>query len=135
MRPASSEESFTRTRPAVTIREATSADARALRRLAELDSAPPPAGRLLVAERDGRALATVPLDGGTAIADPFSHTAELITLLQLRVRQLQSGDGRTYERVGRGHRRIRGGLGRGTLSAGGAGAHPRLGLSAEPRRP
>lgn len=78
----------------VTIRMATSADAAALTRLAELDSARPPAAEaplMLLAEVDGELRAAVPLDGGRAIADPFRRTAELVAILSERARQLSPG--------------------------------------------
>jgi hypothetical protein len=78
---------------AVTVRLASGEDGRALHRLAQLDSAAPPAGPTLVAEVDGELVAAVPLGGGTPVADPFRHTAELVRLLKLRVAQL-NGDGR-----------------------------------------
>jgi hypothetical protein len=47
----------------LTIRAATPRDADALSRLAGLDARPRPAGRALLAERDGRAIAAVALSG------------------------------------------------------------------------
>lgn len=76
---------------ALTIRMAASADAAALSRLAQLDSAPslePVA--VLVAEVGGELRAALPLDGGRAIADPFQRTAELVAMLDERARQLQA---------------------------------------------
>lgn len=75
----------------LTIRMATPADAWALRRLAQLDSAPP--ARVvptLIAEIGGELHAAMPLDGGPAIADPFRRTAELVAVLATRARQLQA---------------------------------------------
>ena len=72
-----------------TIRMAVPADAAALGRLAQLDSAPPPERvPMLVAEVDGELRAALPLDGGRAIADPFRLTAELLALLAERAWQL-----------------------------------------------
>ena len=68
----------------VIIRVALGSDGAAIRRLAELDSAPVPAGDLLVAESDGALVAAhAPVTGAT-IADPFRHTAQVVELLQLR---------------------------------------------------
>src|SRR5215208_6671647 len=74
---------------AIMIRMAVSADAEALGRLAQLDSAPPPAPvPMLVAEVGGELRAALPFDGGPAIADPFQPTAELVAVLAERTRQL-----------------------------------------------
>ena len=68
----------------VIIRVALGSDGAAIRRLAELDSAPVPAGDLLVAESDGALVAAhAPVTGAT-IADPFRHTAHVVELLHLR---------------------------------------------------
>jgi hypothetical protein len=72
----------------VTLREASAADGDRLQLLAELDSAPVPSVPALIAEVDGRIRAALPLDGGTAIADPFHRGAELLELLRMRARQL-----------------------------------------------
>jgi hypothetical protein len=73
----------------LTIRMAVSADATALSRLAQLDSAPPPEPvPMLVAEEGGELRAALPVDGGRAIADPFQRTAELVAILAERARQL-----------------------------------------------
>jgi len=75
----------------LTIRMAAPADAPALRRLAQLDSAPPPEPvPSLVAEVGGELQAALSLDGGPAIANPFQRTAELVAMLAARVRQLQT---------------------------------------------
>ena len=68
----------------VTIRTATRGDADALHRLAALDSAPPLAGRVLLAEAGGVPLAAVSLESGTVTADPFQHSADAVRLLRLR---------------------------------------------------
>jgi hypothetical protein len=70
------------------IRRATPHDEPALRRLAALDSKRPPKGDALVAEIDGQIHAAIGLADGTAIADPFKNTAELVELLQMRAQQL-----------------------------------------------
>ena len=53
-----------------------------LRQLAELDSAPPIDGPVLVAEQDERAVAAISLDGMREIADPFVRTREVVALLR-----------------------------------------------------
>jgi hypothetical protein len=73
----------------VTIRMAVAADAEPLGRLAQLDSAPPPAPvPMLVAEVGGELRAALPFDGGPAIADPFRRTVDLVAILAARKRQL-----------------------------------------------
>ena len=74
--------------PKVTLRLAIPADARRLRTLAQLDSAPVPSGSMLIAEVDGRLRAALPLDGGAPIADPFRRSADLVELLRTRAAQL-----------------------------------------------
>ena len=72
----------------VTIRMAVPADATAISRLAQLDSAPPPERvRMLVAEVGDELCAALPLDGGRAIANPFRRTAGLVAILAERARQ------------------------------------------------
>ncbi len=77
----------------VTLRYAAAADAGALRRLAELDSATAPELPVLLAEVDGRLRAALPLDGGAPIADPFHRGLELIELLRTRATQLARAGG------------------------------------------
>jgi hypothetical protein len=73
----------------LTIRLAGPADAAALARLAELDSARPPGPvPMLMAEVGGELRAALPLDGERAIADPFRPTAALVAILAERARQL-----------------------------------------------
>jgi hypothetical protein len=66
----------------VSLRHATSADERTLERLAALDSTRLPAGPFLIAEVEGTAHAALSLSDGSAIADPFEPTAELVELLR-----------------------------------------------------
>ena len=76
----------------IVIRRADASDARALTRLAALDSAPAPlAGPdVLIAEASGRILAAV--QNGKAISDPFQPTAGLVELLHVRAAQLTSSE-------------------------------------------
>jgi hypothetical protein len=69
----------------ITIRPAYADDQLALERLAALDSADavPPAP-LLIVEVDGRLHAALSLNDGSAIADPFVRTADLLELLRTR---------------------------------------------------
>src|SRR4051794_1703279 len=74
----------------IVIRRADASDARALSRLAALDSAAAPlAGPdVLIAEVSGQIVAAV--HDGLAIADPFRPSAGLVELLHTRERQLSS---------------------------------------------
>ena len=73
----------------VLIRSARDSDARALARLAALDSSELPTGDLLVAEADGELVAALSLDTGERIADPFRPTADVVALLRLRAARLK----------------------------------------------
>ena len=74
------------------IRPATDADARALRRLAALDSARPLTGRVLIGELDGAPAAALSLKTGAAIADPFQPTAGLRAYLRMRAAAIEAAD-------------------------------------------
>jgi hypothetical protein len=68
---------------AFVIRLATDDDA-IVQRLAALDSAPPPSGRILVGEIDGAPAAALSLSDGRVVADPFTRTDLLVVHLRLR---------------------------------------------------
>lgn len=68
----------------VTVREANGADARALVRLAQLDSSTVPATPVIVAEVGGEIRAAASMRDGVAIADPFRPTAGLVAMLRMR---------------------------------------------------
>jgi hypothetical protein len=76
---------------AVTIRRVTDSepDRAALRRLAQLDSGTELDGQVLVAEVEGKILAAIAVAEGDVLADPFSRTDELRSLLALRAGQLR----------------------------------------------
>jgi hypothetical protein len=75
---------------AISIRRLGDKDLAAVERLAQLDSRRrPPEGALLGVEIDGRLLAALSLATGESMADPFSRTAELRALLELRAAQLR----------------------------------------------
>ena len=78
----------------LTIRMATFEDGAALRRLAEVDSAVPLRGRVMLAEIDGSCLAAISLQTGEVTADPFKRTAEIVSHLRMRRYQVmrQGGD-------------------------------------------
>jgi hypothetical protein len=73
---------------AVTIRDAFPDDARALQRLAALDSSEIPRAPVLVAEVEGELRAALSLADGAAVADPFHPTVPLVELLVARRQQL-----------------------------------------------
>ena len=64
-------------------------DEPALEQLAALNGVPAPAGRVVLAEVDGRLVAALPLAGGRLVADPFVATSDLRRLLELRAAQLR----------------------------------------------
>jgi hypothetical protein len=72
----------------LTIRLAAARDADVVRRLAALDSVAPLAGRVLLAESDGTAVAALSLETGGVAADPFQPTEGAVRMLSLRRYQL-----------------------------------------------
>jgi hypothetical protein len=72
----------------LTIRVAAPEDAGALRRLAELDSAAPLTGRVLLAELDGALIAAASLESDRVIADPFTPSAYAVRMLTVRRYQI-----------------------------------------------
>lgn len=76
----------------LTIRRADSDDHGALVRLAALDSASPPTGDALLAEVGDELWAAVEIDSGSAIADPFRPSGDLIDLLRLRASLMHRDD-------------------------------------------
>ena len=72
--------------PEITIRQATSADAFALRRLAALDDRPALRGEVLLAEQAGEVRAALSLETGRSIANPFAATEELVEMLRMHSR-------------------------------------------------
>ena len=65
----------------ITFRRSSDADVAGLRELAELDSARPMEGPVLMAELNHRPVAAISLDGRRAIADPFVPTERLLSAL------------------------------------------------------
>ena len=78
----------------VTIRRAGAHDALALLELAELDSAAPLSGEVLLAEVGGQAWAAIEVDTRRVVADPFRPTAGIVELLGLRASRLGAQDRR-----------------------------------------
>src|SRR5436305_10959815 len=79
---------------ALIIRAATPRDADTVGRLAALTGHPAPRGRTLLAERDGMAIAALPLTSGLVLADPCIPSADVTCLLRHRRYRLlrQGGD-------------------------------------------
>lgn len=74
---------------AVTVRPLDpAADHNAVTRLAELDSAEVPDGELIGAELDGSLVAAISLKDQRLIADPFTRTDGVRSLLEMRAGQL-----------------------------------------------
>ncbi len=73
---------MTSTATSLTLRGATATYAAGLDRIAALDSRRLPHGDLLVAERDGRLVASVSVQTLDAVADPFERTADVVALLR-----------------------------------------------------
>jgi hypothetical protein len=72
----------------ITIRRATEDDARALDRLARLDSRRLPAGPHLIALADDVPVAAISLSSGQTVANPFAATDAVVTLLNERAAHL-----------------------------------------------
>jgi hypothetical protein len=72
----------------VILRRSGPGDGPAISRLARLDDRRPGVGPYVLAERGGEVVAAMPLSGGSAIANPFMRTADLVAILELRARQL-----------------------------------------------
>jgi len=87
---------------AFTIRLATEEDAETLRRLAEVDSQPELAGRILIAEDDNATVAALSIADGRALADPFRRTGTALAMLRMRASALTS-----YERTPSLRERVR----------------------------
>ena len=73
----------------VTVRFARPEDAGGVTRLAQLESARTPQGPLLLAEVAGDLVAALPVDGGSALADPFRPTRGYVGLLEVYRRQVR----------------------------------------------
>jgi hypothetical protein len=69
--------------PEITIRQATSDDSFALRRLAALDDARALRGEVLLAEQAGEIRAALSVDEGRSVANPFAPTADLVEMLRM----------------------------------------------------
>jgi hypothetical protein len=83
----------------VVIRRARDSDTPLLADLAELDSAAPLDGVVLVAVVEGDVWAAIGLDDRRVVADPFLPSAAAVELLRLRVEQLRVAAGRPSRRA------------------------------------
>lgn len=83
--------SLTRTNSSdpVIIRFATADDRLAIERLAALDSAAVPSGVTLIGELSQRPVVALSLSDGSAVADPFVATRDLLGLVRMRAGQLR----------------------------------------------
>jgi hypothetical protein len=97
----------TTTNSTLTLRQLDASDAANVEHLSALEGRQAPEAPLLGAESEGRLLAAVSIATGDAIADPFSRTAELRALLELRAAQLRERHPRLSGRArwGRTHAR------------------------------
>jgi len=89
----------------ITIRRLGSGDEAAIQRLVELDSGRRPEGDLIGVEIEGRLLAATSVETGESVADPFSRTAELRTLLEIRIDQMIGKARRAKRQHRRSHSR------------------------------
>ena len=80
--------------PTITIRRGRPEDAAAIARVAGLDSRHTPAAPVLLAEVDGDVRAAVSLIDGAVVADPFTQTSTVRSLLLTRAAQLRGDRGR-----------------------------------------
>jgi hypothetical protein len=90
--PATAERSINMTSSTpLTVRLARDDDRASLASLAQLDSGNAPAHPVLLAEAEGGLVAAVSLRDGTAVADPFRPTADVVDLLRMRADAAASG--------------------------------------------
>ena len=75
--------------PEIIVRLARDTDALALDRLAALSERPVPQGKLLVASVRGEVIAAAAVEGGPAIYDPFRRTADAVSQICSRAKQLR----------------------------------------------
>ena len=76
----------------VAVRLARPEDERAIQRIAALDGAKVPGGRVLVAEADGELIAALSVSDRQAVADPFRWTSDVMALMEMRADQLAGTD-------------------------------------------
>jgi hypothetical protein len=103
----------------LTIRRLGHGDEAAIERLVELDSGRRPEGDLMGVEIEGRLLVASSVETGESIADPFSRTAELRALLEVRIAQMNGKGKKHSRRLGRRSAHSRGALAGSPPGAGG----------------
>ena len=108
----------TQTSNGITIRRLGPGDEAAIERLAELDSKKRPDGDLMGVEIEGRLLIATSIATGQSVADPFSRTAELKALMDIRIAQMKGGGARR-RLFGHRSKRARGSLAGSPPGAGG----------------
>jgi hypothetical protein len=74
----------------ITIRPLRAEDVAAVELLAELEERPVPPGPLLLAEVEGTVEAAIDIADGRTIANPFSESGSVVSLLHLRAAQLRA---------------------------------------------
>lgn len=89
------------TASAITFRQATQADRHELRDLAQLDSQRLSDAGYTVAETNGRIVAALNRADGSAIADPFEQTAEIVRMLRTHAGTATISDTRRHLSVRR----------------------------------
>jgi hypothetical protein len=89
----------------VVLRPARHDEDRVLRRLADLDSAAPLTGEVVLAVDGDRAVAAMSVTDGRVVADPFTRTADTVELLREYVAGLRDGRMSLAERLGRTRRK------------------------------
>jgi len=70
--------------PEIKIRQATTTDVFALRRLAALDDRRALRGDVLMAEEAGELRAAISLQDGRVVANPFARTADIVDMLRVQ---------------------------------------------------
>jgi hypothetical protein len=103
----------------ITIRRLSPADEAAVERLTELDSGRRPEGDLMGVEIEGRLLVASSVETGESIADPFSRTAELRALLEVRINQMNGKAKKSHRRFRHRRSHSRGALAGSPPGAGG----------------
>ena len=103
----------------ITIRRLGPGDEAAIERLVELETGRRPEGDLMGVEIEGRLLVATSVETGKSIADPFSRTAELRALLEVRIAQMNGKRKKRQRRFGHRRPHSRGALAGSPPGAGG----------------